>query len=85
MGPRELSEFFFLIDFLNVFIFWPHHMACGILVPWLEIEPVPPALKALDLDLDHWTTREIQLSGSLEIQNDQGKSRPHSSAAAHQE
>ena len=31
-------------------------MACGILVPWPGIKPVPPALKAQSLD--HWTTRE---------------------------
>ena len=27
------------------FIFWPHHMTCGILVSWPGIEPTPPALK----------------------------------------
>ena len=26
--------------------FWSHHMTCGILVPWLGIEPMPSALKA---------------------------------------
>ena len=25
---------------------WPHHAACGILVPQLGVEPMPPALKA---------------------------------------
>ena len=25
---------------------WPHHAACGILVPQLGVEPTPPALKA---------------------------------------
>ena len=25
-----------------LFIYWPCHMACGILVPWPGIEPVPP-------------------------------------------
>ena len=32
-------------------------MACGILVPWPGIEPVPPALEAWSLN--HWTTREV--------------------------
>ena len=31
-----------------MYLFWPHHMAYGILVPQLEIEPVPPAVEAWD-------------------------------------
>ena len=31
--------------------------ACGILVPWPGIEPVPPAVKAWSLN--HWTAREV--------------------------
>ena len=38
-------------------VFWPHHAACGILVPLPGIEPVPPAVKVWSLN--HWTTREI--------------------------
>ena len=35
------------------------HIACGILVPWPGIEPVP-VLPALGVwSLNHWTTREI--------------------------
>ena len=34
----------FLIPFFFFNLFWPIHMACGILVPQLGIEPVPPAL-----------------------------------------
>ena len=37
--------------------FWPHHMASGILVPWLEIEPGATALDAQILK--HWTTKEV--------------------------
>ena len=33
------------------------HTACGILVPWPGIEPVPPALEVQSLN--HWTTREV--------------------------
>ena len=29
-----------------LFYFWPCHMACGILVSQLGIEPVPPAVEA---------------------------------------
>ena len=47
--------------------FWPHHTACGILVPGPGIEPVPPALEAWRLN--HWTAREVPvcycLSSSL--------------------
>ena len=32
-------------------------MACGILVPWPGIKPVPPAMEAQSLN--HWTTREV--------------------------
>ena len=78
----------FYIDYIFLYSFTFYHFtlcctACGILVLQAGIEPVPPALEAQSLN--HWTTREVQLSGSLEIQNDQGKSRPHSAAAAHQE
>ena len=37
--------------------FWPHHMACGILVPQLRVEPVPRAVEAWGLD--HWTAGEV--------------------------
>ena len=31
-----------IILFVYLFIYWPRHMACGILVSWPGIEPVPP-------------------------------------------
>ena len=40
-------------------MFWPRLAACGILVPWPEIEPVPPTLEAWSLN--HWTTREVPM------------------------
>jgi len=46
---KELFFFFF-------FSFWLHGMACGILVPQPEIEPVPSALEVWSLN--HWT-REV--------------------------
>ena len=42
---------------LLVFIFWPHHIVCGILVPWPRIKPMPPALETWSLN--HWIAREV--------------------------
>ena len=47
---------FFFYNFL-FFIFWPHHAACGILVPQPGIAPAPPAPAAWILN--HWATREV--------------------------
>ena len=38
--------------------FWPYHIAHGILVPQLGIEPMPPSLEAQTLN--HWTTGTSQ-------------------------
>ena len=46
-----ISQFYFVL------FFWPCCVACGILVPWPGIEPVPPALEAEGLN--HWTAREV--------------------------
>ena len=51
------SALLFLFFFKLIFIFWPFHLACGILVPQPEIEPSPPAVEALSLN--HWTAREV--------------------------
>ena len=48
------SSLFFLFIFN---FFWLHHAACGILVPWPGIEPMPLAVEAWSLT--HWTTREV--------------------------
>ena len=37
--------------------FWPHYVACEVLVPWLGMKPVFPVVEAGSLN--HWTTREI--------------------------
>ena len=42
---------------LFFFFFWPHHGACGILVPRPRVEPEPPAVEAWSLN--HWTAREV--------------------------
>ena len=39
---------------------WPCHVACGILVPGPEIEPMPPAGEGQSLN--HWTTRGVPCS-----------------------
>ena len=46
--------------FLNYF-FWLHHIACVILDPQPEMEPVPPALEAWSLK--YWTAREVPTVG----------------------
>ena len=45
-------------DFNFIFyVFWLHHVVCGILVPQPRMEPVPPALEAYDLN--RWASREV--------------------------
>ena len=34
-----------------------HLIACGILIPWQEIEPMPPAVE--ECSTNHWTPREF--------------------------
>ena len=41
----------------RILCFWPHWVACGILVSGSGIEPVPPALEVQSLN--HWTAREV--------------------------
>ena len=51
---------FYFSLFILCFIFWPCHMACGSLVPWLGIEHMPPALAAQSLN--HWKRKCQSLS-----------------------
>ena len=53
-SPRVVFNY----EFLLPFFFWPHHMACGILVPQPWIEPMASALEVRSLN--HWATREVQ-------------------------
>ena len=53
-----------LYIFFKKFIFWPHHEAYGILVPWPKIESVPPALKAWSLH--HGALGEVPCCSSLD-------------------
>ena len=49
----------------NLF-FWPHHMACGILVSQPGIEPEPLAVEGRSLN--PWTTREVPRRHNLKHQ-----------------
>ena len=44
-------------SFIYFLFFWPHHVACGVLVPQPGIEIVLPILKAESLE--NWTTKEV--------------------------
>ena len=57
MGNRP--DFYFFLSFkkLLIFISWPCHVACGILVPQPGIEPMPPEVEGQSLN--HWTTMEV--------------------------
>ena len=47
------------LDFCGFFFFffWPHHGACGVLVPQPGVEPAPSAVRAWSPN--HWTAREF--------------------------
>ena len=57
--------FLFVLHFFFFLIFWPHQVACGILVPQPGIEPVPPAVEAQSLN--HRTAREVPVSCILNV------------------
>ena len=52
--PIHLNVAFTLYLFIYLFF---DHVACGILVPLLGMEPVPPPVEAWSLN--HWTAREV--------------------------
>ena len=52
---KHLGSLFLLL--LLYLIFWLCCAACGVPVPQLGIEPVPPVLEAQSLN--HWTAREV--------------------------
>ena len=53
------SNIFFTHSIIFFFFFWPHWMACGILVPWPGVKSAPPAVEAWCPN--HWTTREFPI------------------------
>ena len=44
---------------IYLFLYWPCHAASGILVPWLGIESMPPAVEVWSPN--HWTARELPI------------------------
>ena len=40
----DIEAFYF--SYLFMYLIWPHQEACGILVPWSGIKPVPPEVEA---------------------------------------
>ena len=54
-----------------LFVFWLHRVTCGISVPRLGMEPMPPAVEAWSLN--HWTTREVPVGHFLIDKNLKGR------------
>ena len=50
-------EYFSIYKCYFFFFFWPCCAACGIIIPWPGIEPMPPAMAMQSLN--HWTAREV--------------------------
>ena len=55
---------FFIKNFFLSFFLSLCHMACGILVLWAGMEPVPPAMEAQSLN--HWPAREVWIGCRVE-------------------
>ena len=54
-----------LTKYWILFLFWPFHIACRIIVPQLETETLPPAVEAWGLN--HWTTMEVPVMNYFNI------------------
>ena len=48
------------IIIIIIIIFWLHHEACEIVIPWPGIEPRPLAMKAPSPN--HWTARKFPVT-----------------------
>ena len=57
MYLSSITGFLFFLN--DLFIFWPRHETCKIVVFQLGIKPLPPAVVAWSLN--HWTAREVPL------------------------
>ena len=60
----RIQIFFFMYVFISS-VFWLHHTAAKVLVPWPGIAPVPPAVG--EQCLNHWPAREVAPSSSFLI------------------
>ena len=59
-GRAESTSAPLCLYIFDKYIFWLHHVACGILVPPPGTEPMPSALEVLTTrNLNHWTTTEV--------------------------
>ena len=56
MYLSSITGFLFFLN--DLFIFWPRHETCKIVVFQLGIKPLPPAVEAESPN--HWTIREFQ-------------------------
>ena len=56
-SSQYVSLFYVCFCLKTLFVFWPRHTACEILVPRPGIEPVHPAVEAQSPN--RWTTREV--------------------------
>ena len=54
---KKIFIYVFLFVNVTLFIYWPHSMVCGILVPRPGMEPMPPAGEAQSLN--YLTTRNV--------------------------
>ena len=66
-----VSSLFLFIFLFSIFIFYLFifsHVAYGILLPQLEIEPASPAVETWSLN--HWTAREFPIMASSLTQDD---------------
>ena len=52
-----VSQLVTVVFLFCFFVFWLHHVACGILAPWPGIEPMPPAVE--ERSPNHWTAKEV--------------------------
>ena len=57
MGSHRVGHDWNNLAAVAALFFWLHLKACGILVPWPEMEPVPPAAEVWSPN--HWTTRDF--------------------------
>ena len=54
--PNSTNRLLGTLD-IFFFFFWPQWVACGILLPWPGIKPLPSAVKAQSSN--HWTDSEF--------------------------
>ena len=59
-----------ILAFFFFSLFWPHHVACRILVSRPGIEPTPPAVEALSLN--RWTAKGVPILAFFKFNLDIG-------------